>query len=139
MIESLEQFKDKDIDRKFTQAGPHRADIRVSIYGQPAAENLSRGQQKLFVFAMYLAQMQTLYEEFKKPTVVLIDDVAAELDDNNLNLVFKKLIDLDSQIIVTVLNTNILDKIKEYNTNYKMFHMEKLRQENKTTDQSGTC
>ena len=124
LAESLEQFQERDIERKFTQVGPHRADIKVSIFGQPASENLSRGQQKLFIFAMYLAQMQTLYEEYKKHTVVLIDDVAAELDDDNLNLVFKKLIELDSQIIVTVLNTDILGRLEENKTDYQMFHVE---------------
>ena len=124
LLEALQQFKSRDIERKFTQAGPHRADIKVSIYGQPASENLSRGQQKLFIFAMFLAQMQTLYEEFTKHTVVLIDDVAAELDDDNLNLVFKKLTELDAQIVLTVLNTNILNRIEKNTTDYKMFHVE---------------
>ncbi len=121
---ALDFFRDKDIERKFTQAGPHRADIKVTIHGQTASESLSRGQQKLFIFAMYLAQMQTLYDEFNKHTVVQIDDVAAELDDVNLKLVFNKLLELDSQVIVTILNETLLEKIKEENTEYKMFHVE---------------
>jgi DNA replication and repair protein RecF len=122
--EALVQFKDRDIERKFTQAGPHRADIKVSIYGQAASESLSRGQQKLFVFAMYLAQMQTLFDVFEKNTVVLIDDVTAELDDKNLELVFNKLLALDAQVIVTVLNNLLLDRLQRDNTAFKMFHVE---------------
>lgn len=122
--EALEQFRDKDIERRFTQAGPHRADIKVSIYGQAASESLSRGQQKLFIFAMHLAQMQTLFDVFKKSTVVLIDDVTAELDDTNLELVFNKLLALDAQVIVTVLNNSLLDRLQRDNTAYKMFHVE---------------
>lgn len=122
--ESLTQSRDKDIERKFTQSGPHRADIKVSIFGQPATENLSRGQQKLFIFAMYLAQMQTLFDEYNKNTVVLIDDVTAELDDSNLQLVFDKLLALDAQVIVTVLSNTLLDRLQRDNTAYKMFHVE---------------
>tara|TARA_R110001592_G_C13108170_1_gene744698 strand:+ start:642 stop:1745 length:1104 start_codon:yes stop_codon:yes gene_type:complete len=122
--ESLTQSREKDIERKFTQSGPHRADIKVSIFGQPASDNLSRGQQKLFIFAMYLAQMQTLYDVYNKNTVVLIDDVTAELDDGNLHLVFNKLLALDAQVIVTVLNDAFLKRIQHENTAYKMFHVE---------------
>tara|TARA_R110001592_G_scaffold135108_4_gene351067 strand:+ start:16444 stop:17547 length:1104 start_codon:yes stop_codon:yes gene_type:complete len=124
LSESLAQSRDKDIDRKFTQSGPHRADIKVSIYGQPASESLSRGQQKLFVFAMHLAQMQTLFDDFNKSAVVLIDDVTAELDGSNLQLVFNKLLALDAQVIVTVLNNSLLERIQSDNTGYKMFHVE---------------
>lgn len=122
--EALEQFQARDIERKFTQAGPHRADIKVSIYNQAACENLSRGQQKLFVFAMFLAQVETLYEQFDKQTVVLIDDVAAELDELNISLIVSKLLELDSQVVVTVLNSNLIDRIKETNSEFKMFHVE---------------
>lgn len=124
LSEALLQFKDRDIERRFTQAGPHRADIKVSIHGQAASESLSRGQQKLFIFAMHLAHMQTLYDVFKKNTVVLIDDVSAELDDTNLELVFNKLLALDAQVIVTVLNDSLLDNLQRDNTAYKMFHVE---------------
>lgn len=124
LSESLDQFRNRDTERKFTQAGPHRAEIKVSIYGQPAAESLSRGQQKLFIFAMYLAQMQTLYDVFNKNTVVLIDDVAAELDDANLALVFNKLLDLDAQVIMTVLSNALIDRLNRDKTAYKMFHVE---------------
>jgi DNA replication and repair protein RecF len=122
--DALVQSRDRDLERKFTQVGPHRADIKVSIYGQAVCETLSRGQQKLFIFAMYLAQMQTLFDIYNKNTVVLIDDVTAELDDSNLQLVFKKLSALDAQVIVTALNDSFLDKIRRDNTAYKMFHVE---------------
>ncbi|MFV1872442.1 MAG: DNA replication/repair protein RecF [Oleiphilus sp.] len=124
LFDVLKITQKKDIERKFTQAGPHRADIKVSVFSQSASENLSRGQQKLLVVSMYLAQIQTLYKEFGKQAVVLIDDIAAELDDKNLNLVFTKLRVLNSQIIVTVLNEGIIERISSEFNDYKMFHVE---------------
>lgn len=121
---ALDDNKHKDSERKFTQFGPHRADIKLTINGQPAHECLSRGQQKLLIFALYLAQMETLNEEFNKTTVVQIDDVAAELDKKNLKLVFDKLLQLDAQVIVTILNVDLLEQMKEKNTEFKMFHVE---------------
>src|SRR5690606_38059785 len=121
---ALSDSREKDLERKFTQSGPHRADIKVSLYGQPAKENLSRGQQKLLIIALYLAQMQTLYELNQKATVVLIDDVTAELDQDNLISVFKKIMSLETQVIVTMLTKSVLSHIDTSPENYKMFHVE---------------
>jgi len=124
LSEALQYSRDKDIERRYTQAGPHRADIKVTLFGQAARENLSRGQQKLFIIAMYLAQMQTLFDVHKKKTVVLIDDVTAELDEENLERVFNKLLALEAQVIVTILNDSVLKKLKQDQDAYKMFHVE---------------
>lgn len=122
--EALDQFREKDIERRFTQPGPHRADIKLTLYGLPARESLSRGQQKLLVIAMYLAQIQTLMEAKQRKTVVLIDDVTAELDKENLTRVFNKLLMLDAQAIVTLLNDSVLEQLKQNHSSYKMFHVE---------------
>ena len=124
LTEAIAYFRDKDLERKFTQAGPHRADIKVTLFGQAARENLSRGQQKLFIIGMYLAQIQTLFDIHQKKTVVLIDDVSAELDSENLQRVFRKLLALEAQVIVTILNESVLSKLNQDQSLYKMFHVE---------------
>lgn len=124
LIDVTHQFREKDIERRFTQAGPHRSDIKLLLYGQAARESLSRGQQKLLVIAMYLAQIQALVKIHKRKTVVLIDDVSAELDSENLKRVFNQLLTLDTQIIVTLLNESMLDQLQENHSTYKMFHVE---------------
>jgi DNA replication and repair protein RecF len=58
----LERSLDSDLEQGFTQSGPQRADLRVSVEGYPAAETLSRGQQKLVICALKLAQGQVLAE-----------------------------------------------------------------------------
>mgnify|MGYP000350490898 CR=1 FL=1 len=42
----------------------------------------------------------------------------------NPNLVFNKLLALDAQVVVTVLNNTLLDRLQRDNTAYKMFHVE---------------
>ena len=46
----------QDRQQGHTRFGPHRADFVPRIAGQPPAEALSRGQQKLLVIALVLAQ-----------------------------------------------------------------------------------
>jgi DNA replication and repair protein RecF len=55
---------------------------------------------------------------------VLIDDVAAELDEHNLKRVFSKLMTLETQTIVTILNDSVLKQFQQDQQSYKMFHVE---------------
>ena len=47
---------ERDLRQGFTGSGPQRADIRLKVDGHSAAERLSRGQKKLVVSALKLAQ-----------------------------------------------------------------------------------
>jgi len=124
MQSALEKSHDKDIDSKFTQFGPHRADLKVTIKGRLVEDVLSRGQQKLLVLALYLAQIQCLVDSVKKRTVVLIDDISAELDEQNLQLIFDRLAVLETQVICTALDMSVVQKALPNNEIYKMFHVE---------------
>lgn len=82
----------KDALQGFTQYGCHRADIQFRLDGQDALIKLSRGQQKLFVCALLLAQA-SVYEKYSQaPVIMLIDDLPAELDENH-RLTLLKLLD----------------------------------------------
>lgn len=120
----LQKNYNKDRDGKFTQFGPHRADLKVTINGRLVEDVLSRGQQKLLVLALYLAQIQCLVELVHKRTVVLIDDISAELDYKNLQLIFDKLTVLKTQVICTALDQSIVQKALPNKEIYKMFHVE---------------
>ena len=50
----------KDRERGYTQYGPHRAELVLKFGTIPAQEVLSRGQMKLFISAMQLAQVTHL-------------------------------------------------------------------------------
>ena len=124
MKEALAKYYNKDLESKFTQVGPHRADLKVTIKGRLVEDVLSRGQQKLLVLALYLAQIQTLVECVNKRTVVLIDDISAELDHENLQLIFDRLVALKTQVICTALDKTIVQKALPNDEIYKMFHVE---------------
>jgi DNA replication and repair protein RecF len=106
----------------YTQSGPHRADLRVSIYGRPVQEVLSRGQQKLLIYAMYLAQA-SLYQELKsQPCVVLADDACAELDMTRMASLLSLIEDLGVQVFLTT--TERHDSMDAVGMDQKMFHVE---------------
>jgi len=124
LSDSLAKYRDKDCDRKHTQFGPHRADLKLRIKGVAAEETLSRGQQKLLVMAMYLSHAEYLRVKSKKNLVVLIDDVGAELDAMNLAQVLLSLRTQNTQVICTALELNRIEALLSNNTQYKVFHVE---------------
>ncbi len=125
LAESLELSRTKDIERKYTQYGPHRADLKLRIAGKNVSEFLSRGQQKLLIIALYISHVKCLRELNQSQTLVLIDDIAAELDSANIEIILCNLLELDAQVMCTVLDREIAKNyLDNQSSNCKMFHVE---------------
>ncbi|MEH6470402.1 MAG: DNA replication/repair protein RecF [Halopseudomonas sp.] len=97
----LEQGFDRDRSLGFTQQGPQRADLKVKLSGMMAADVLSRGQQKLVVSALKVAQGYLLRQQTQRSCVYLIDDLPAELDRQHRQRLCRLLEQLNSQVLVT--------------------------------------
>ena len=104
-LEVLERGLASDIEQGFTQSGPQRADLRVSIDGYAAAETLSRGQQKLVVCALKLAQGQLLAEATADPGLYLLDDLPSELDTERCERVCRCLAEMGAQTMLTCVDS----------------------------------
>jgi DNA replication and repair protein RecF len=114
--------KARDIASGTTSHGAQRADVRVFVNGVPAADCLSRGQSKLLVYALKLAQAAHYQVATGHSCVFLLDDLPAELDYDNRKDVLAYLGHLQCQYFVTGVDKKDFDGIdKELS---KMFHME---------------
>jgi DNA replication and repair protein RecF len=79
LVAELEERRQSDIDRGFTQHGPHRDDLALS-HGDRALRTLgSQGQQRAGLLALLFAERDALLER-ERPSVMLLDDVMSELD-----------------------------------------------------------
>ena len=101
LAEVLESSIDRDLRRGFTHYGPHRADIKLQINGLNAGQVLSRGQQKLVVCALRLAQCDLMVKSTQKKCVLLIDDLPAEIDASHQGKLCTLLDSLDIQLFMT--------------------------------------
>lgn len=120
--DSLTRSLELDRKRGFTRYGPHRGDLVVSIGGRPVREWISRGQQKLLVIAFLLAQAR-LYGEFtRSASLLLVDDLAAELDKGYREQVFNQLVRSDAQVFLTTLEPR--QWMPPTSVDAKMFHVE---------------
>ncbi len=114
----------KDLKYGATQQGPHRADISVKIGSSDAVEVLSRGQQKLLVSAMKIAQGSVLSQFAGVKSVYLVDDLPSELDMTNRRLVCQLLDELECQIFMTCVDPVELDKSWPAGLLPRKFHVE---------------
>lgn len=107
--EWLRVGRDQDRQQGYTRLGPHRANFNVRIDGRSPAEALSRGQQKLLIIALMLAQAELYRLHVGDPCILLIDDLPAELDPANRTRVMQSLAAFDSQLFVTAIEPALLD------------------------------
>jgi len=121
-LQTLERAAGEDRRFGYTRYGPHRANIHLSLNGVPAEQNVSRGQQKLLVMALAFAQAAVLNEQRDDPCVVLIDDLAAELDAAHRQLAMQLLDELGGQSILAVTEPELLTAAGLPAP--KMFHVE---------------
>ncbi len=104
----LAQNYGKDAKQGFTQYGCHRADIRFKFAGTEAMLKLSRGQQKLFVCALLLAQASLYEQESQEQVIMLIDDLPAELDEQHRLTLLTLLQDLNIQHIISTTSQSLI-------------------------------
>lgn len=106
----------------FTSHGPHKADLIFEINGVPAVNVLSRGQQKLFVYALGLAQGKLMHAERGFGSVYLIDDLPSELDAEKTSHLLNALRGIDSQVFLTGVYAADFSKFLDQE-HTKMFHV----------------
>jgi DNA replication and repair protein RecF len=102
--ESLQQSTSHDQASAATQVGPHRADLSIRLNGAGVKDRISRGQQKLLAAALLMAQLKLFPEGGSVQPSLLLDDPAAELDDDRLTGLIREVLGHSVQLIVTTLH-----------------------------------
>ena len=103
-----------------TAQGPHRAELRLSLGGHRARGRVSRGQQKMLVAALVLAQCEILMEADCGPPVILLDDFGAELSTEFQARLARSLTEYPGQVFVTAFE----HPVALAGQNAAMFHVE---------------
>lgn len=93
-----------------TQAGPHKGDFSVTLDGRPVRAYFSRGQLKLLVYALLLAQARLIEATTGSLGCVLIDDVASELDPHNRDVLLDFLGESRSQCFITATGREMIER-----------------------------
>jgi len=91
----------EELRRGVTIVGPHRDDIIVSADGADLGRYGSRGQQRIAIVAIKLAELDLLENAAGEPPVLLLDDVLSELDAAHRSRIVASIASRNAQICVT--------------------------------------
>ena len=115
---SLHSSIERDRQLGYTRSGCHAADWSFRVNGLDPAEIFSRGQQKLFFLALCMAQARMTELVSHQNSILLLDDISSELDQDHQNNVLDELSTLPVQSFITA--TSITAKI---NHEIEVFHV----------------
>lgn len=89
MATLLQERRREEIRRQMTVVGPQRDDLVFFVDDRDARQFASQGQQRTAVLALKLAELQFMRDEIGEPPLLLLDDVASELDPHRRNFLLR--------------------------------------------------
>jgi DNA replication and repair protein RecF len=101
LAEELFAHVDQDLDRGFTSHGPHRDDLVFRRADRDLRAYGSRGQQRLALLSLLLAERERIAEARGQPPLMLLDDVMSELDGPRRNALAEILLAGGQSLVTT--------------------------------------
>ena len=101
--EALDAGRDRDRRMRQTVEGPHRAELRIRFGEHSVRNHVSRGQQKMLIAALVLAQAELIRIERGASPILLIDDLPAELGSEFQTRLVDVLKTYEGQLFITAL------------------------------------
>lgn len=101
-IKLLEESLERDTYAERTTKGIHRDDLTFELQGKTLKKFASQGQQKTFLLALKLAQLEYTKNLLEKSPILILDDISEKLDESRLkSLLFWLKANTDSQIFLS--------------------------------------
>lgn len=112
----LEQYGEEEIAAGTTLVGPHRDDFVVKLRNKKAKERDlarygSRGEQRMGVLWLKLAELAFIEEKTSERPTLLLDDIFSELDHEHRKIVVKAA--EGQQTIITTADPHFVENLKK--------------------------
>jgi DNA replication and repair protein RecF len=108
----LVQYKDEEVSAKSTLVGPHRDDFIVTKNDLDVSKYGSRGEQRLAIVWLKLAELEFIEKESGERSLLILDDIFSEFDAAHRELVLELL--GKQQTIVSSAEEEVLDLFKKH-------------------------
>jgi DNA replication and repair protein RecF len=100
-ISALLRIKDQERHQRTTLIGPHRDDIVFTLNSKPLRHAASQGQQRCFILALKMAEIEYLRICNGQAPVLLLDDMTSELDRHRTENLLRFITERGMQVFVT--------------------------------------
>jgi DNA replication and repair protein RecF len=108
LLAGLISEREVDMRRGFTGFGPHADDLAMGLAGRPVRQHGSQGQLRSLVLALKLAELANLEATLGEPPLLLLDDVASELDGIRRRRLYETITALPGQTFITVTDRDLI-------------------------------
>lgn len=117
----LQEYEEKEVAAGMTLVGPHRDDFSVSAKQRNLHTFGSRGEQRIAIFVIKLAELEFVSEKTKARPVLLLDDIFSELDHQNRQHLLEVI--PHQQTIITTTDFHLIPQV--YLKKVKVIELEK--------------
>ncbi len=102
VMAALADGRGRDMAAGRTLIGPHRADLLATYAAKDMEARLcSTGEQKALLVSLILANARALALDFGAPPILLLDEVAAHLDQDRRAALYDEIVDLGGQAFLS--------------------------------------
>lgn len=108
--EDLKKTREKERNLGYTLVGPHWDDPVFLVDGRPLRVFGSQGQKRSFLMAFKITQIRAIEAKTGKIPVLLLDDMASELDFLRQLNFFRFLSDREGQVLITTTDKQQLSR-----------------------------
>jgi len=117
----LAQNRQRDMAAGRSLTGPHRADLGAVYRAKNIEARLcSTGEQKALLISLVLANARALAEDFGAPPIILLDEVAAHLDQNRRAALYDEICDIGAQAWMTGTDASLFSALGTRATWYEV-------------------
>jgi DNA replication and repair protein RecF len=116
----LGEVATRELEQAVSLVGPHRDDFGFLLDGMDVGTYGSRGQQRLVVLALKLAEVDFMQAETAERPILLLDDVLSELDPSRRAFVLEQIVGQGQTLITT---TNLDDLLPGFRARTAQFRV----------------
>ena len=109
---ALAEGRRRDIAAGRTLVGPHRADLTARYTAKDTpADQCSTGEQKALLISLILANARALTQDLGRAPILLLDEVAAHLDETRRATLYDEICTMGAQAIMTGTEPGLFDAL----------------------------
>ena len=112
LVKALRDNRQRDMMAGRTLIGPHRIDMSAFYLNKNIeVSECSTGEQKAILISIILANAWSLTEYVGDPPILLLDEVAAHLDDDRRQELYNEIVNLKAQVFMTGTDQNLFGSL----------------------------
>ncbi|MCK6508402.1 DNA replication and repair protein RecF [Myxococcota bacterium] len=100
-LAQIQKIQSRELDRRMALIGPHLDDLEFSFAGRPFKQVASQGQTRALVLALKIAEISEIKARTGEHPLLLLDDVAGELDPRHSGMFFGFLEETHGQVLLS--------------------------------------